>query len=116
MNYKKISLHLLVFSLICLPTIAMAAVKLPSTGNLKLGEVIQSVVNYVMAFAGSLAMLFLMYAGVKYLTASSEDAATEAKQQITNAVIGIIIIAASWGIVNLIISFLGFLGIKPPTG
>jgi len=66
-------------------------------------ELITSLVNYLLWIVGILAVLYLIYGGVIYLTAGGDaEKAGKGRVAITNAIIGIVIIAAALAIYNLI--------------
>jgi len=75
-----------------------------STGNVsgfvtKLGG---DILNTLTLIAGTAAVLFLIWYGIQYIMAGgSPDKAKAARAGIVNAVIGIIIIAAAYGIIRL---------------
>lgn len=67
------------------------------------------IVNIVQLLLGFLAVIFLVltvYAGFRYMTAAgNEDQTKKAISQITSAVIGLLIIAASWVLTSAIIRY-----------
>lgn len=70
-------------------------------GQGDLREFVKTVLNFVLGFLGFICVLFVIYAGFLYVTSQGDEEATgKAKKIITNAVIGIIIILASFAIVN----------------
>ncbi|MBI4022535.1 MAG: hypothetical protein HY372_04185, partial [Candidatus Andersenbacteria bacterium] len=98
-----ISLLLALLTLVAPPVLAQVQ---PVTGDCgfpgvvcKGGETVDNVViflepliNMVLVLIGTIAVIFLIYAGIKYISSggSEEDAAT-AKRQILYAVVGIVI-------------------------
>ncbi len=65
---------------------------------------IQTVLNFALGFLGLIAVGYLIYGGVLTVTAGTEDGLEKGKGVIKNAVIGIIIIAVSYALVNTLIS------------
>jgi PKD repeat protein len=64
----------------------------------------KNITNFALGFLGLIAVLIIVYSGFKYVTSNgSEDQAGEAKKGITYALIGILIIFASYAIVNTIL-------------
>jgi hypothetical protein len=62
-----------------------------------------AIINWVLAFAGAVAVLFIIYAGVQYLTSAGNDKRTEAaKKTLTYAVIGLIVIILAKVIVTFV--------------
>ena len=82
----------------------------PGTGYAKdLGVAFSSILNIIMLVAAILVFVYLIIGGITWLTSGGDKAKTEkARGQITAAIIGLVIIAASWAIFNLILGFLGF--------
>jgi hypothetical protein len=71
-------------------------------GNIK--NFINTLVNWALGFLGFICVLFIIYAGFLYVTSNgSEDKAGEAKKIILYCLIGVIIIFASYAIVNTIL-------------
>lgn len=67
-------------------------------------QVVIQIVNYLLTFVGLIAVAMLIYGGFKYLTsAGNEETTKKAKAVILYALIGIVIIALSFVIVNTII-------------
>lgn len=67
---------------------------------------IQNVINWMLMIAGILAVAYLVWAGIQYITGGTKGAEA-AKTQIINAVTGIIIIVLSYVIVNTVINLMG---------
>ena len=64
----------------------------------------ERVVNIVFLLLGSLAILFLIRAGIQYITAgSNQDVIKKSRQSIVNIVLAIIIIVAAYAIINILI-------------
>ncbi len=65
----------------------------PVQGNLTIGNLVDVVISFILYGAGILAIIYLLYAGVMYITAAGDETkAVKARTGIVNAVIGIIII------------------------
>jgi len=82
----------------------------PSTGYASnLGSVINSVLNFIMVIAALLVLLYLVWGGIEWITSGGDKGKTEsARNKITSAVIGLIILASAYAIFLLVINFLGF--------
>lgn len=66
------------------------------------------IVNFALGFLGLIAVIIVVYGGVRYLTAAGEEeGATKGKKTITYAVIGLVIILGSFALVNTVISGAG---------
>jgi hypothetical protein len=73
---------------------------------------INSVLTIVMVVAALLVFFYLIWGGIEWITSGGDKGQTEkARNKITAAVIGLIILAASYAILNLALSFLGFSGL-----
>lgn len=66
-------------------------------------EFITTVLNFVLGFLGLLAVGFMIGGGIMVVTAGGEDGIEKGKSWIKNAVIGLIIIAVSYALVNTIL-------------
>lgn len=67
--------------------------------------VFQNVVTAALLFAGVVAVFFIVYAGIRYITSRGDPKAVEgAKNTLTWAIIGLIVILLSFFIIN----FIGF--------
>jgi hypothetical protein len=74
-----------------------------------IGSLIQFVLRAVLAIGALLVFGYLVMGGIEYITSGGEKGKTEAaRNKITAAVVGLIILAASWAILNLALNFLGF--------
>ncbi len=65
--------------------------------NVTLGGLVDLVITYMLYIAGALAVIYLLYAGIAYITAGGDETkATKARTAIVNAIIGIIIIVLAF--------------------
>lgn len=66
-------------------------------------DLLSSIINWILGLVGTVAVLMLIWGGFNYLTsAGNSDQTKKAKQTITYAVVGIIIIALAYTLVNFI--------------
>lgn len=73
-----------------------------------LGQVIGFVVTIAFILAILIALFFLIYGGIKWITSGGDKGGVEAaRNQIIAAVIGLIIVFLSFFILNLVLSFFG---------
>ena len=78
-----------------------------------IGPLISFILRAVLAVGALLVFGYLVMGGIEYITSGGEKGKTEgARNKITAAVVGLIILAASWAILNLALSFLGFSGLQ----
>ena len=83
-------------------------------GSSTFAELIKLIFNAVLLIVGSVATLFLVIGGFRYLTASgNEEAAEAAKKMMANAVVGLIVVIMSFAMIYIITAVLlrGRLGI-----
>ncbi len=74
-----------------------------------IGGLFSAVLTFVMVIAALLVLGYLIWGGVEWITSGGDKGKTEsARNKITAAVIGIIVLAAAYAIFLLIITFLGF--------
>lgn len=74
-----------------------------------IGNVISAVVGILLVLAAILAFLFLILGGIQWITSGGDKAGMEAaRNKITAAIVGLIIVAAAWAIMLLVGQFIGF--------
>lgn len=67
-------------------------------------DLVTRIVNIILIVVGIIAVVYLIYGGIQYVTAGGEaEKATKGRTTITNAIIGIVIIAASLAIYNYVV-------------
>lgn len=70
-------------------------------------DVIENVTNWVLGIAGSLAVLFIIISGIRYITSAGNQSQHEAaKKNLTSAIIGLVIVLIAFVIVQIISSVL----------
>lgn len=73
-----------------------------------LAKFIANMINTIYIIAGLAFFIYLSIGGLKYLTASGDPKQVqEATKQLTNAIVGLIIVVASYGIVSVLGNILG---------
>ena len=89
-------------------SIGEAAAGTQGEGGKVIGMLVGNIVGGIMIIAFLMALLFIIMGGMSWVTAGGDKAQLEsARNKITNAIIGLIIIASIWGIMNLLGPFLG---------
>lgn len=74
-----------------------------------IGSLINGVLSFVMVIAALLVFGYLIMGGIEWITSGGDKTKTEdARNKITAAVVGLVILAASYAILILILNFLGF--------
>lgn len=77
-------------------------------GGTDLRTIIARIINFALGFLGIVAVGLILYGGFLWMTAAGdEDKVEQAKKLLKNAVIGLIIILASWAIATFLITRLG---------
>lgn len=75
-----------------------------STPSIK--SIIINTITYILEFAAAIAVLFVIYGGIVYMTSSGDEKKTEnAKKILSGAVIGLLIIIFALVIINLTTGF-----------
>ncbi len=66
-------------------------------------QIITSIINTILYFVGAIVIVLMLWAGFKWMTsAGNTDAIKKSRETIINAVIGLVIIFASYVIVNYV--------------
>lgn len=90
---------------------ASGTIGVPQPSGMKItdiGVLISRVISVVFILAGIITFGYLVYGGMTWLTAGGDKTKTEtARSVITNAIIGLGIVAASWALMKLISYFFG---------
>jgi cytochrome bd-type quinol oxidase subunit 2 len=74
-----------------------------------IGQLINGALSFVMVIGALLVFGYLIMGGIEWITSGGDKTKTEgARNKITAAVIGLIILAASYAILIIILNFLGF--------
>jgi len=95
-----------------------------AASSANVGEFLLSVFKWGVSLAVAMAILFVIYGGVEYMTTDAVFKKEEGREKITAAVAGLLIVFASWLILNTInpdilttnIDYLGTAGSAPGTG
>jgi len=83
-------------------------------GAAGLGSFLNNVISATLTGAGLLLFLYLVYGGIMYMTASGDEKAVDkARKTLTNALIGLVIIATSYFIARILETILGIDILKP---
>ena len=78
--------------------------------------VINNVINFALAFSGTVALVIVIYAAYKYISSRGDQAKIdEAKKTLTYALIGMVFIFGAFFIVKLIADLTGASQIANPT-
>jgi hypothetical protein len=92
------------FAQLISPNDAPSLVQSQTGGEGDIKELAKTILNFVLTFLGFIAVAFIIYGGFLYVGSGGNDENTgKAKKIIINAIIGIIIIFASYAIVNTVL-------------
>lgn len=73
-----------------------------------LGSLITALVGTLLIVAALLAFFYLILGGIQWITSGGDKAGMEAaRNKITHAVVGLVIVGAAWAIMILVQNFLG---------
>jgi len=90
---------------------ADTSIKIDQPGNVKItdiGMLISSAVGTLLVVASLLAFIFLILGGIQWITSGGDKAAMEAaRNKITHAIVGLVIVGAAWAIMTLVGNYLG---------
>jgi len=73
------------------------------------GTMFSSILNVIMLIAALLVFGYMIWGGIEWITSGGDKGKAEgARNKLTAAIIGLVIIAASYAVVTLVVQFLGF--------
>lgn len=115
-SIKKIALATgtAVSSMLATASVALADVNIVPIKTSKgyatnFGTMFSSILNVVMLIAAILVFAYMIWGGVEWITSGGDKGKAEsARNKLTAAIIGLVIIAASYAVVTLVVQFLGF--------
>jgi len=74
-----------------------------------IGDVINAILSFVMVIAALLVFMYLIWGGMEWITSGGDKGKTEsARNKITAAILGLIVLASSYAILLIILNFIGF--------
>lgn len=89
----------------------LPTIKIDRPENIRItdiGLLFSSIVGAMLIIASLLAFLYLVIGGIQWITSGGDKAGLEAaRNKITHAIVGLVIVAASWAIMLLVQAFLG---------
>lgn len=69
-----------------------------------LAELVGAIIDWLLVFAGALAVIAIIYSGIMYITSSGDPAKAEsAKKNLIWAIIGVVVISLALVIVNTVV-------------
>jgi len=86
-------------------------INIPQPEKIKIGDIgmlISALVGTLLIVAALLAFFMLIMGGIQWITAGGDKAGMEtARNKITHAIVGLIIVGAAWAVMILVQNFLG---------
>ncbi len=97
-----------VVSLLVFPVVAFAQQVVPGAGGNvvdadSLFGKVNSILNAIIPILISVAVVWLIYAIVRYVVAGDEDGKKEGKKHMIWGIIGLFVILSIWGLVNILV-------------
>ncbi len=90
-------------------TLSDVDVKSPKGFATNFGGLLNGALSFVLIIGALLVLFYLILGGIEWITSGGDKGKTEgARNKITAAIIGLIVLAASWAILTLVLNFLGF--------
>lgn len=94
-----------------LDKIFAADLTIPQPPNVRItdvGQLVSAVVGTLLILAALMAFLFLIMGGIQWITSGGDKThMEEARNKITHAIVGLIIVGAAWAVMMLVQNFLG---------
>lgn len=76
--------------------------------NITFPSIVSGIITLALVLAALIAFAFLIYGGIVWITSAGDKAKTEqARNTITAALVGLLIVFAAWAIINLLEMFFG---------
>ena len=77
-------------------------------GTLSIGDIVSGLIRISLVVAALVFFFILVIGGIKWITSGGDKAQTEgARNQITAALVGLVVVFAAWAIIQLIQTFFG---------
>lgn len=75
----------------------------PTVANLTIGVIVSTAIKILVVVAAVLFFFWLVLGGIKWITSGGDKNKTEeARQQITSALVGLVVVFSAWAIAQLI--------------
>ncbi len=84
------------------------SVNIPPAFDRDVGDIFTNLLSFVLVIAGILVFAYLVWGGIEWITSGGDSGKTEkARNKITGAIIGLVILVSSYAIFQLVLSLLG---------
>lgn len=88
-------------------------IKIPSAFDQNVGGIISTLLNLVLVIAAILVFAYLIWGGIEWITSGGDKSKTEsARNKITAAIVGLVVLVASYAILQLVLQILGLGGFE----
>lgn len=78
------------------------------SGSVAIGKLIGALIGAILTFSFILAFIYLIMGGLSWVTSAGDKSKLEtARNKITHALVGLIIVASTWAVMKLVGQFLG---------
>ena len=79
-----------------------------AAGPTGVGSILSGVIGVFLVMAFVMAFIFLLVGGLNWITSGGDKAKLQlARDRITNAIIGLIVVAAAWAVMMIVSDFVG---------
>lgn len=93
---------------VCNPAVSGLANCDPSKAPVMFGSVLSSIFGFLLFIAGIWAFIRLLIAGISWISSGGDKSKIEMdRDRILHALVGLLIVAASWAVYLFILNFLG---------
>jgi hypothetical protein len=108
----KLGAFFLSLSKLATPSLAqndeVIIIERPPWGITNISLLLNRAIRFAMVLAIILALIFIIWGGIQWIVSGGDKSANEAaRNRIVAAIVGLIIVAASWAIMSLVAQFLG---------
>lgn len=87
--------------------LAATTIETPAAFFTDIGSLISKALNFVLIIGALLVFMYLIWGGIEWITSGGDKGKTEsARNKITAAIVGLIVLASSWAILLLVLGFL----------
>lgn len=87
--------------------LAMTAIDTPDAFFTDVGALINKALNFVLIIGALLVFMYLIWGGIEWITSGGDKGKTEsARNKITAAIVGLIVLASAWAVLLLVLGFL----------
>ncbi|MBP7700878.1 hypothetical protein KA111_02330 [Candidatus Woesebacteria bacterium] len=87
--------------------LAATAIEVPDAFFTDVGALISKALNFVLIIGALLVFMYLIWGGIEWITSGGDKGKTEsARNKITAAIVGLIVLASAWAVLLLVLGFL----------